>query len=97
MKESTQQIVDLLEAGGPAELFLIQNSWIPAGGEVAVAKLTSPDLIIMPSYYQKFLDAAVLDPTVTHDALEKDLETLSGIMKTAYTKIMGGDLQLILG
>jgi len=96
MKETTKQIADILDSGNQVELFLIQNAWIQGGGEVEVGQLTKPDLVIKPSYYQKFKDAAVLDPMVTHDAMEKDLEMLAKMMKTAYANMMGGSLQLIL-
>jgi hypothetical protein len=96
MKETTKQIATILDGGQPVKLFLIQNAWIQGEGEVEVGHLTKPDLIINPSYYQKFKDAAELDPMVTHDAMEKDLEMLAKMMKTAYANMMGGSLQLIL-
>jgi hypothetical protein len=79
-----------------AELFLIQNAWIQNAGDVEVGQLAKPDLIVKPSYYQKFKDAAELDPMVTFDEMEKDLEMLAKLMKTAYANMMGGSLQLIL-
>jgi hypothetical protein len=97
MRETTQQMIAILDTGVPVELFLIQNSWIQGGGEVEVGQLQRPDLIIQPSYYQKFKDAAEIDPTaVTYDQMEADLDMLAKMMRTAYQKMMGGSLQLML-
>jgi hypothetical protein len=97
MRETTRQIVEILDKGTSVPLFLIQNSWIQGGGEVEVGQLERPDLIIQPSYYQKFKDAAAVDPqAVTYDQMEADLDMLGKMMRTAYQKMMGGSLQLIL-
>jgi hypothetical protein len=97
MKETTRQIADLLEAGQVVNLYLVQNAWIQGGGEVEVGHLDVPDLVINPSYFERFAVAAATDPeNVNYDEMEKDLEMLAKMMRGAYSRLMGGRLQLFL-
>ena len=99
VKASTNDIIETLAKGEEAELFLIQNSWVRGGVEEVNVVVGTPgraDLIISPTYYEKFMEAHTLDETLSHEEIEQDLEMLGKMMKTAYLKMIGGRLQLRL-
>ncbi len=99
MKKSTEEIVEALANGEDVPLFLIQNSWVRGGTEGVSLNISSPnkpDLIIRPSYYEKFMAAQTLEEELSFEEIEQDIEMLAKTMRQMYSKMIGGSLQLWL-
>lgn len=99
VKSSTSEIIDTLASGEEVALYLIQSSWVRGGSDSVSVNIGTPekaDLIINPSYYEKFIEAQNLDEALSFEEIEQDIEMLAKIMRTAYSKMIGGQLQLIL-
>ncbi len=99
MKASTEQIITTLAGGDDVYLYFIQNSWVRGGVDevnVDLGNREKADLIIHPSYYIKFKDAIDSGESIDLEEIEGEVEILAKIMRTAYSKLLGGALQLHL-
>lgn len=99
MKPLTEEIIEALSRGEEVSLFLIQNSWVRGGIEgvsLNVASAEKPDLVISPTYYEKFMAAHTLDEELSFEEIEQDIEMLAKTMRQMYSKMIGGSLQLWL-